>query len=169
MRLRPAVADDAAFLSRMLYETTYLPGAVGEPIEVAMGHSWNARFVDGWGRPGDVGVVAEEPDPIGAAWYRRFSAEEIYSELSDPTIPELAIAVDQGRRRRGAGRALLESLIDRARADGLAALDLNADSANHSAIALYRSLDFVEVAPYRWGLWMRKSLSVLSADAEPRP
>lgn len=53
------------------------------------------------------------------------------------------IAVDRALRRRGVGRALLQTIIGYARATNLHAVELHVSVANHAAIALYRSEGFV--------------------------
>ena len=78
------------------------------------------RYVEGWGRIGDVAIVALDrlDEPVGAAWYRRFTADEPGLRLRRPDVPELSIAVYPECRGRHVGGLLLGSLVDRARADG---------------------------------------------------
>ena len=66
----------------------------------------------------------------------------------------LTIAVDAGHRRRGAGRALLEAVIDRARAAGAAALFLEVGADNPAACSLYEQKDF-RVVGRRAGYYQR--------------
>jgi ribosomal-protein-alanine N-acetyltransferase len=54
----------------------------------------------------------------------------------------LTIAVDAGHRRRGAGRMLLEVVIERARAVGAAMLFLEVGADNPAACSLYEQKDF---------------------------
>ena len=73
----------------------------------------------GWGRPGDTAVIALDGGfPVGAAWYRLFSAEEPGYGFVDEQTPELAIAVVPRKRGKGVGEKLLPALIDRAREAG---------------------------------------------------
>lgn len=105
----------------------------------------HGRYLDGWMREGDAGVVAVDGDlAIGAAWYRRFSADEPGYGFLDEATPEISIAVDSGHRGRGVGTALLRALCDRAAHDGLAALSLSVERDN-PALRIYRRLGFVEV------------------------
>ena len=60
----------------------------------------------------------------------------------DEETPELAVAVVPNARGKGVGTALLTALLDRARADGYAALSLSVDRANEGAIALYEQHGF---------------------------
>ena len=73
------------------------------------------------------GVLAlEGPHAYGAAWYRLFTEDEPGFGFVDAQTPELTIAVVPCRRGKGAGKELLEALLDRARADGYAAVSLSA-------------------------------------------
>jgi len=60
------------------------------------------RYVEGFGRPGDGGVIAEEDGvPAGAAWYRLLPASDAgYGYVADD-IPELARRIYE---RAGFGR-----------------------------------------------------------------
>jgi len=85
------------------------------------------RYVQNWGRRGDAGVLAlEGPHAYGAAWYRLFTAGEPGFGFVDERTPEVTIAIVPSRRGKGAGQELLEALLERARADGYAAVSLSA-------------------------------------------
>ena len=104
-----------------------------------------ARYTDGWGREGDAGVVAMgDGRPVGAAWYRLFSADEPGYGFLDEATPEVSIAVDPAFRGRGVGTALLDALCERARGDGLPALSLSVERDN-PARRIYERRGFVEV------------------------
>src|SRR5262249_49302871 len=93
----------------------------------------------------DEGVVAERDSrPVGAAWYRRFSAAAPGYGFLDEATPEISIAVTPDARGRGVGTALLQALCDRARGEGLHALSLSVERDN-PAIRLYLRAGFVEV------------------------
>lgn len=74
----------------------------------------------------------------------------------------LTIAVDAGHRRRGAGRALLEAVIDRVRAAGADSLFLEVGADNPAACSLYEQKDF-RVVGRRAGYYQRKTAA--KADA----
>lgn len=60
-------------------------------------------------------------------------------------VVRLTIAVHEGHQRRGVGRALMNELLDWARANPhVEKVELQVRSSNERAIALYRSLGFVE-------------------------
>ena len=85
------------------------------------------RYVQNWGRAGDAGVMAlEGPHAYGAAWYRTFTADEPGFGFVDVATPELTIAVVPSRRGKGAGKELLEALLQRARESGYSAISLSA-------------------------------------------
>jgi GNAT superfamily N-acetyltransferase len=120
--LRPVDRHDVRFLRDMLRHAYHwrLTEEAERPVY---------RYVRNWGRPGDAGVVAMDgPHAYGAAWYRIFTTDEPGFGFVDEKTPELTIAVVPSRRGKGAGRELLEALLDQARADGFEAVSLSTDA-----------------------------------------
>lgn len=102
------------------------------------------RYVRNWGRTGDAGVIAMEgPHAYGAAWFRLFTADEPGFGFVDEKTPELTIAVVPSRRGKGAGKELLEALLDRARASGFEAVSLSTDPRQ---VAWYERFGFERVS-----------------------
>lgn len=106
--LRPAGAEDADFLARMLVEAAFWRedgprGSIGD----VLGTPELAHYIAGWPRAGDVGVVAQAAEPVGAAWLRFFSADDPGYGFVDTAIPELTMGVDRSWRGHGVGRVLL--------------------------------------------------------------
>jgi ribosomal protein S18 acetylase RimI-like enzyme len=147
--LRPAAQPaDAAFLAAMLVEAiNWNPDRPRRAAQDLLGEPEIARYVAGWPRSGDLGVVAEEADGrrIGACWLRFFAAAEPGYGFVAPDVPEVSLAVVSAWRGRGVGRALLRELGEQARAAGIARLSLSVERANR-AIDLYRSEGYVVVA-----------------------
>lgn len=75
--IRPATVADVPFLWDMLFESSFTTDEARAawrsdpppPPELV-------KYLDGWGRRGDAGVVAQDGAGIriGAAWYRLFGA-----------------------------------------------------------------------------------------------
>ncbi len=131
--IRPVHPDDLPFLWEMGWEATAVdPGmrALGREAAFAIPHV--RKYLDGWGRPGDAGVVALDAagERLGAAWYRLFPADAPGYGFVAPDVPELSIGVAARARGQGVGGALLDALLAMARAQGHPALSLSVDRRN---------------------------------------
>jgi ribosomal protein S18 acetylase RimI-like enzyme len=103
-----------------------------------------SMYLDGWPRPGDYGLIAEESEPVGAAWYRTFTEASHGYGFVAADVPELAIAVIAPRRQAGIGRKLLVDLVDASVAQGHAAISLSV-AENNPARRIYQSTGFEHV------------------------
>ena len=140
--VRRGGAHDVRFLRDMLHHAYYWkerrPDAEPGPVQL---------YLKAWGRPGDTVVIAlVDGFPVGAAWYRLFTAGKPGYGFVDEKTPELAIAVVPNARGKGVGSALLDALLDRARADGYPAVSLSVDKRNAGAIHVYEEHGFSLVA-----------------------
>ena len=148
LRIRELEPADADVLGAMLYEAVYWdPARERLPAELVLAHPQLTIFHEGWGRPGDTGLVAEvNGRPAGVVWYRLFTEAEHGEGFVDEATPELAISVAVGQRGRGIGGALMEAIHDRARADGFERISLSVD-ADNPAKRLYARLGYAEFEP----------------------
>jgi GNAT superfamily N-acetyltransferase len=136
--IRAAVVEDEPFVRQAWYAAAFPPGVTGLSFDVALRIPEISHYVDGWPRPGDVSVIAEDGDrPVGAAWCRLFPADDPGYGWVDTDTPELVIAVVDGLRGQGIGRALLRALAGAARAAGYERLCLSVSQGNPGAVALY--------------------------------
>jgi GNAT superfamily N-acetyltransferase len=116
------------------------------------------RYVDNWGRPGDLALIAHETgNRVGAAWLRVFPASEPGYGFVDEQTPELSIAVVPSRRRHGVGQELLDALLEKARAAGHAAVSLSVEQ-DSRAVDFYVRNGFEQTGEAQGGLVMRRSL-----------
>lgn len=147
--IRPAVQDDLEVLWDFLAIAAYEPDA-----EAAKAVPSVAKYLVGWQRPGDFGFIAgQNNEIIGAAWARRFSAEELKSSYGDEETPKVSIGVKPAARGQGVGEKLMRALIGEAACRGLG-LCLSVRSDN-PARRLYERLGFLDIpgstAPNRAG------------------
>jgi GNAT superfamily N-acetyltransferase len=159
---RPAREDDVEFLKRMVYEAArWNPDWPREPFEEVLADPMIVRYHEGWGRPGDSGVVAElRGTPVGAAWYRLFTADRPGYGFVDERTPELSIAVEPLHRRKGIGETLLRAAMVQAREEGHIALSLSVAVPNRSRM-MYQRSGFEKVREDEGGSW------VMRADLTP--
>ena len=104
-----------------------------------------ARYIAGWPRGTDLGVIAETGSaPVGAAWVRFFPAGAPAYGFVRPDVPELTIGVAAAWRGRGVGRDLLRAIAAAAAAAGIRAISLSVERKNF-ARGLYLSEGFTVV------------------------
>ena len=146
--IRPGSGEpaDVHVLREMLLEAVcWESGVRAEDRARFAGDPELEKWVSRWGRRGDRLIVAEHADrPVGAAWYRLWSADDHSYGFVDATTPELGVGVEAPSRGRGVGTALMTALIRLAARDGFAALSLSVDPRN-PARRIYESLGFHRV------------------------
>jgi ribosomal protein S18 acetylase RimI-like enzyme len=137
--IRPAVQDDLEVLWDFLAMAAYEPHA-----EAAKAEPLVAKYLVGWQRPGDFGVIAAQNGEIlGAAWARRFSTAELRSPYGDEATPKVSIGVKPEARGHGVGEQLMRTLIGEAVRRGLGlCLSVRTDN---PARRLYERLGFREI------------------------
>ena len=156
--LRRANKTDLPFMKLMLYEAANKPGEKWPPFEETMQEPGNLRFWSGWGRLGDIGVIALDAEvAVGAAWIRHFEGDEL-SPIDEPAIPVLAIGVEKPCRGRGIGVALIGELIRIAADSGVSAINLTTGLFNEPGLRLYRRYGFEEVFRHEDAVQMRAIL-----------
>ena len=137
MVIRRGGRQDVRFLRDMLHHAYYW-----RERNPANGPGPAARYIKGWGRPGDTVLIAiDDGFPIGAAWYRIMPRSDPGFGYVGTGVPELIIGVRPIWRAHGVGRALLQELSDQARVQGFARLSLSVERGNF-AVTLYRSEGF---------------------------
>jgi ribosomal protein S18 acetylase RimI-like enzyme len=116
------------------------------------------RYVDNWGRAGDVAVIAHDTgNRVGAAWLRRFRASEPGYGFVDEQTPELSIAVVPSQRGRGLGKELMDALLVHAREAGYAQVSLSVEKGS-PAVGFYEREGFALAGEQDGGLVMLKHL-----------
>jgi tRNA-Thr(GGU) m(6)t(6)A37 methyltransferase TsaA len=112
IHLRPLITSDEPFLWEMLYQALYVPeGQPPFPREI-LDDSDIACYVQGWGRPGDWGLLACDGETsVGAIWLRQWSGNERGYGYVDDTIPELSIALLPAYRRQGLGSRMFHEIF----------------------------------------------------------
>ncbi len=139
--IRKGGQQDVPFLRDMLRHAYYWRWADPELADLPVG-----RYVERWGRPGDAAfVVIEQFRPVGAAWYRLFTAAEPGYGFVDELTPELTIAVVPSCRGKVYGDRLLAALLDQARREGYVRVSLSVEPDN-PAMHLYERHGFRTLA-----------------------
>nr|WP_163275751.1 GNAT family N-acetyltransferase [Cellulomonas iranensis] len=147
MMLRDATADDLDLLHDMLLEAFNWDGTPRFTRAQVVADTHTARYLGGWKRPDDFGLVATDDDghPLGAVWARALpAATPGYGYVADD-VPELGMAVARPHHGRGVGSALLAGCLAQARGLGWRAVSLSVEDGNAAARALYTRHGFVVV------------------------
>ena len=159
---------DLGLLEEMLYQAIFVPeGEAAYPRSV-LELPEIARYIAGWGRPGDFGVAARNGgEAVGAAWFRLFRGDGKGFGTIDDRTPELSMAVRSEYRGFGIGSSLLRRLIAGARERGFERLSLSVDARN-PALRLYERLGFGTVNETGGSLTMVRDVCPARDDAAGR-
>ena len=150
--IRTGSAADVPFMRSMLAH------AYGWRVNALEADIPLTRYVDNWGRAGDVALIATETGHrVGAAWFRTFKADEPGYGFVDEQTPELTISIVPSRRRHGVGQELLDALLGKARAERHASVSLSVE-ADSPAVDFYERNGFERVGESSGGLVMKRAL-----------
>jgi ribosomal protein S18 acetylase RimI-like enzyme len=143
---RAATVDDVEHVHWALYTAlAWNPARELPSPDVTLEHPEAARYHRDWGRPGDLGVIAEaDGHVVGVAYCRLFTDEDHGYGYMDAETPEIAIAVRDSHRGSGLGERLLGELAAAARAAGFRRLSLSVEATNR-ARGLYGRVGYQEV------------------------
>jgi len=139
-------------------------GPAGD-VQSALAQPEVAHYVSGWSRPGDLGVVAGDGPPVGAAWLRLLPEDDRGYGFVDAETPELGIGVVPTHRGRGIGSLLLEALVVSAREQRYDAMSLSVEPDN-PARRLYEQCGFQVVGAVDGSLTMLLSLWPSGGDRQ---
>jgi GNAT superfamily N-acetyltransferase len=145
-RIRAAEQADAVFLADMRVEAFNWDADRAKPrVELLADRRVN-RYLAGWRRPGDDGVLAldDQGDPVGACWFRVLPKGDAGYGWVAAGVPELTLGVRPVHRARGVGRELLRATCALATGRGHQRISLSVERANF-ACRLYVSEGFVTV------------------------
>jgi ribosomal protein S18 acetylase RimI-like enzyme len=137
--------SDSEFLWKVLYYASHSDRENGTTLDDIKTNPDLIRYLVGWGRVGDSGlIVSESGESIGAAWVRLFLHDEHgkYGFI-DAETPELAVAILPAYQRHGYGACLLTQLIEQSR--GVYPGIVLTARAGNPAVALYERLGWVTV------------------------
>lgn len=155
--IQPITPADEPFLWEMIYQAIYVPEGVAPTPREIIKRPEIARYVSGWGRAGDLGVLAVDAatgQPVGAAWLRLMDgAAPGYGYIDDET-PELSIAVLPSYRGCGVGTRLLTGLLEKSESV-YKAVSLSV-SADNPVVRLYERLGFEAVSASGKSLRMKR-------------
>jgi GNAT superfamily N-acetyltransferase len=150
--IRNGSPADVPFLRAML------PHAYGWRVNALEAEIPLTRYIENWGRPGDVAVIAHETgNRVGAAWFRLFAGSEPGYGFVDEQTPELSISVVPSRRKHGVGQELLDGLLEKARAEGHTQVSLSVEK-DSPAVGFYERNGFTAIRESEGGLVMVRQL-----------
>lgn len=140
---RPLVAADQAQLWEWLHIALWDPPPAGLRPREVLQHPGVRIYAEDWGRPGDVGVVAQVDGIDAGACWLRLLPEGVGLGYVDAHTPQLGIALSPPYQHRGLGTPLMRAALDAARDHGYAQVSLTVHPEN-PAVSVYRRCGFVE-------------------------
>lgn len=160
LSILPITDDDLPFVREMLYEAAFWRDiSDAPPIDEALSEPGLAVYIEGWGRPGDAGLIARvRGGSAGAVWVRRFRDDYHGYGYLDERTPELSIAVAKDRRGCGVGRCLVTAMLVELCLHAVGQVSLSVETDN-PALTLYESLGFVPRGTAEGAATMVRTLS----------
>ncbi|KHE69386.1 GNAT family N-acetyltransferase [Halobacillus sp. BBL2006] len=145
-KIRPGTKEDMEFLREMLYQAIYVPEGQERPSRNIIERPEIAKYLNGWGRDGDIAFIAiDEDKPVGAVWTRLFDdRNQTYGYINEHTPVLSCMAVSPEYRGDGIGTLLLSKMMEKVRSEGYESISLSVDPGN-PARRLYERYGFEKV------------------------
>ena len=142
LRIRPLSAGDQRVLWDLLHVALWDPPPAGLRPREILDHPAVRIYAEDWGRPDDVGVVAEGPggEIAGACWMRLIKGGVGLGYVDDET-PQLGIALFSKFQHQGHGEPVMRAALQAAREHGYRQVSLTVHPEN-PAIRLYERCGF---------------------------
>ncbi|REK19424.1 MAG: GNAT family N-acetyltransferase [Planctomycetota bacterium] len=142
IRIRRLTQADEPLLWEAVYHAIYVPQGQSPPPKTIIDDPNVARYVNDWGRSGDMGFAAETTvgRPLGACWLRCWNARDRGYGYVDDQTAELSLAVWPGHRAQGIGTRLIRAALEEAEQQ-YPAVSLSVTSIN-PAVRLYDRMGF---------------------------
>ncbi len=142
---RSVIASDTLTLWEMLTYAARMPDDLAVNIAAAQADPFLKKYVEGWGKAGDLGVLAVDGsgETVGAGWVRLLEHNFHARNHAAENIPELVLGVRPALRGEGIGTALMQALIAACHGH-YPAIVLSVRQVN-PALHLYERLGFVTV------------------------
>lgn len=157
--IRTAEPDDIELLKEALYISVVWDEEEPSGFEQVVGHPELAQYWENWGRPGDLGVVAERDGQyVGAAFGRLFTEDRPSYGFVDEQTPEVGIGIIEDERGKGLGRQMMLQLEELYQEFGCRRLSLSVNFTN-PARHLYESLGYTKVGQDENSAQMVKDLT----------
>jgi ribosomal protein S18 acetylase RimI-like enzyme len=145
LAFRPLVRADQARLWEWLHVALWDPPPAGLRPRAVLDDPRVRIYAEQWGRPGDVGIVAQVDGVDAGACWMRLLPEDVGLASVDAVTPQLGIALASPYQHRGFGEPLMRAALDAARAAGYAQVALTVHPLNPAA-RLYERCGFRERA-----------------------
>jgi ribosomal protein S18 acetylase RimI-like enzyme len=139
--IRVAGPEDAGDVARLLVEFREW---YGKPADDAVREQFDRTVRALIGRPDTeflLGGGGDDPDAVAQVRYRL----SVWTGTEDAWLEDLYVR--EAARGTGLGRAMVETVIERAQARGCGRLELDTDVSNTAARALYESVGFRDKSP----------------------
>lgn len=144
LRFRPLVATDQDKLWHWLHVALWDPPPAGlRPVEVLQQPSVRI-YAEDWGRPSDVGVVAQVGGHDAGACWARLLPLGVGLASVDSETPQLGIALEPEFQRLGHGQRLMLETLQAARLAGYKQVSLTVHQENPARF-MYERCGFRQV------------------------
>lgn len=156
--IRPVEDHEIAQLKDFLYLAIHQPDPTNLIPRSVLEDPTIAAYLEGWGKPADLCLVAVETGKIiGAVWTRIIAGEVRGHGNVDAETPEFTVSILPERRGEGIGSKLMTQMLELLRDRGYARASLSVQKSNR-ALRLYERLGFRAVADHGDDLILVRSL-----------